>query len=201
MPTTDKTLLIATGNRHKLDEIRLILAPTGWTILGADDVGGLPDVVEDGETFAENAAKKALAAARLKPGRPSVADDSGLVVPALDGAPGVMSARYAGENADDAARIDKLLRELAGTADRCAWFECVVAVADERGVRGTISGRVQGRIIDAPRGQGGFGYDPVFVPDGYDQTFAELGESVKNRISHRARAFGKLADSGLLAFL
>ncbi len=190
-------LLIATNNEHKLGEIREILSGCGVEILGAGAVGGLAEVVEDGETFAENAAKKALAAA-VATGLPSAADDSGLVVPALDGAPGIMSARYAGEDADDAARIAKLLGEMKGIADRTAWFECVVALATPDGLVGTLSGRVTGRIIEAPRGDGGFGYDPVFVPDGYDGTFAELGEEVKNRISHRARAFRALADSDWL---
>ncbi len=190
-------LLIATNNEHKLGEIREILSGCGVEILGAGAVGGLAEVVEDGETFAENAAKKALAAA-VATGLPSAADDSGLVVPALDGAPGIMSARYAGEDADDAARIAKLLGEMSGIADRTAWFECVVALATPGDLVGTLSGRVTGRIIEAPRGDGGFGYDPVFVPDGYDGTFAELGEEVKNRISHRARAFRALADSDWL---
>ncbi|OPZ28005.1 MAG: Non-canonical purine NTP pyrophosphatase [Lentisphaerae bacterium ADurb.BinA184] len=192
------SILAATGNPHKLAEIRAILAPCGFRILGAADVGGIPAVVEDGLTFADNAARKATTvAAALR--RPAFADDSGLEVRALAGRPGVFSARYAGEGAGDRANLDKLLAEMRDAADRTARFVCVIAVADAAGrLAGTVSGEVRGRLIEAPRGVNGFGYDPVFVPDGFEQTFAELPAEVKNRLSHRGQALARLAASGLL---
>lgn len=182
-----RTLLAATGNRHKVVEIREILGPHGIQVLGAGDVGGIPEVIEDGATFAANAAKKAREVA-VATGRWVLADDSGLCVDALGGAPGVQSARYAGEPSDDKRNVAKLLQALDGVRQRRARFECVVAVAGPSGVIGTASGAVHGRIIAAPRGANGFGYDPVFVPDGHELTFAELAADVKNGMSHRATA-------------
>ena len=197
------TLLIASRNTHKMAEIA--------TILGEDfDVQSLakfpaaPEVVEDGDTFADNAIIKATEIAAWLGGQALpdfvLADDSGLEVDALDGAPGVHSARYAGGdgNAPDDANNAKLLRALAGvTSDnRGAQFQCVlalVALGQAAQVR-TFEGICRGRIAQAQSGQGGFGYDPLFVPDDHDLSFAELGPLVKNTLSHRARALAKLAE-------
>ena len=191
-------LLAATGNAHKVDEMRAILAPAGVRLLSARDVGGLPEVDEDGATFRENAIKKACAIAAAT-GRRVIADDSGLEVAALDGAPGVRSARYAGAGGNDGRNVAKLLAALDGRSDRRARFVCVVAVAGPEGLVGTAEGEVRGSIGDQPRGQGGFGYDPVFIPDGYEQTFAELPAEVKNAMSHRGRALAAALAQGLLA--
>ena len=180
-------LLIATRNRHKLAEIRAILAVPGWELVGADEVPGLPEVEEDAPTFEGNASKKARTLALA--GRCwALADDSGLEVDALHGAPGVTSAHYAGPQADTPANNAKLLAALQGVTDRRARFRCVLALAAPDGRVRTVDGRCEGRILAAPRGAQGFGYDPLFVPDGREQTFAELPPEVKNRISHRARA-------------
>jgi XTP/dITP diphosphohydrolase len=161
----------------------------GVEVLSLVDFPDAPDVVEDRETYQDNALKKASEIAEFT-GQRTLADDSGLEVDALDGAPGVYSARYAGENASDADRIHKLLEALKETPDsqRTARFVCAVAIAAPNGESQTVVGVCEGRIIHVPRGTHGFGYDPVFIPDGYEQTFAELGDAVKNRISHRARA-------------
>jgi XTP/dITP diphosphohydrolase len=152
------------------------------------------DVVEDRDTFRGNALKKATEIAKVA-GMPCLADDSGLEVDALGGRPGVYSARYAGEDASDAQNNAKLLDELSDTADqqRTARFRCAIAVVDESGSElGTVDGACEGRIGREPRGAHGFGYDPLFVPDGYTQTMAELGPATKNQISHRAQAAAKL---------
>lgn len=180
-------LLVATRNRKKLAEILEILALPGWGVLDVDSVGGLPEVEEDGDTFEANAIKKAVTLARAS-GMLTLADDSGLEVDALGGAPGVHSARYAGEPTDDAANNQRLLLALAGQEERRARFRCVVALARPDGHCTTVDGRCEGRIIDAPRGRGGFGYDPLFVPEGSEQTFAELDAAAKHRISHRGAA-------------
>lgn len=193
-----KELLAATGNRHKLREMRQILTPHGVALLGADDVGGIPAVVEDGVTFEQNAVKKARAVAAAT-GRLVIADDSGLEVFALQGAPGVWSARYAGQNATDAGNVAKLLDALRCCTDRRARFVCIVALASPAGLVGTAAGQVTGRILHAPRGRGGFGYDPVFQPDGYDRTFAELPASRKNSLSHRSEALRNALRQGLFS--
>lgn len=180
-------LLVATRNRHKLDEIRAILAVPGLELVAAGDIPGLPDVVEDGATFPENAAKKARQLCDAS-GLWTLGDDSGLEVDALGGAPGVFSARYAGAHGDDAANNRKLLADLAGVADRGAQFRCAIALAAPDGRLWGVEGCCRGRLLTAPRGSSGFGYDPLFVPDGHRQTFAELAGAEKNRISHRARA-------------
>ncbi len=180
-------LLIATRNRHKFEEIRAILAVPGLELIGADDVPGLPEVEEDAPTFEGNAIKKALTLAQAS-GCWSMADDSGLEVVALGGAPGVISARYAGPAASTPANNAKLLRELAGVIDRRARFRCVLALCAPDGRTWTVEGRCEGRMLEAPRGANGFGYDPLFVPEGHAQTFAELPAEVKNGISHRGRA-------------
>jgi XTP/dITP diphosphohydrolase len=181
-------ILVATRNRHKLDEIRAILNIPGVQLVGADEVSGLPEeVVEDADTFAGNAVKKAreLCAAS---GLWTLADDSGLEVDALGGEPGVRSARYAGEPSNAAANNARLLRALAGVGNRAARFRCVLALAAPDGRIWTVDGRCEGRIGLAEAGCGGFGYDPLFIPDGHRLTFAELPAAEKNRISHRGAA-------------
>ena len=189
-------LVVATRNRHKTREIQHILGPK----FKVNDLGSHPDVPEireSGMSFEENAKLKALAASRQLPAL-VIADDSGLEVDALGGAPGIYSARYAGANATSRDKIDKLLRELArvrATGDgRRARFRCVVALACNGDLLGIFEGTVEGRITDTARGDSGFGYDPIFVPDGFQQTFGELPMEVKNNISHRAKAIRAVAE-------
>ncbi|MBN2450965.1 MAG: RdgB/HAM1 family non-canonical purine NTP pyrophosphatase [Lentisphaeria bacterium] len=193
-------ILAATGNAHKVREMAAILAPAGIGVLGPDDVGGIPEVVEDGATFRENAVRKAAEIAAAT-GRVVVADDSGLEVMALGGAPGVYSARYAGPGGNDGRNVAKLLAALEGIRDRRARFVCVIAVAAPNGDVRTAEGEVRGRIIAGPRGDGGFGYDPVFVPEGHTQTFAELPPTVKNGISHRRNALAAAIEAGIFECL
>ncbi|NLZ63914.1 MAG: RdgB/HAM1 family non-canonical purine NTP pyrophosphatase [Lentisphaerae bacterium] len=195
-----REIIIATGNVHKVQEIQSILAPYQIRVLPAGAVGRMPTVLEDGQTFAENAALKALAGARAW-GRIVLADDSGLEVQALDGAPGVHSARYAGEDGNDAQNLAKLLQNMAGRTDRRARFVCVIALAGPQGILGRAEGEVQGHIAEEPSGCGGFGYDPVFIPEGYQQSFAALPEAVKNTLSHRARALQAALAQGLFSAL
>ena len=186
-------IIAATGNPHKLVEMRQILAPLGIEVVGADEVGGMPPVVEDGATFLENAIKKAVEGARALKAM-VLADDSGLEVEALGGEPGVYSARYAGEGGNDGRNLAKLLRKMEGVANRAARFVCVIVIAKPDGtILCTARGEVRGRIAEAARGQGGFGYDPGFIPEGYDKTFGELPAEVKNRLSHRANALSEIA--------
>ena len=190
------TLLLATRNLGKVKEIESILQDVGWTFSSLDEFASLESPEENGATYAENAILKARFYATAT-GRCALADDSGLEVDALGGAPGVFSARYAGEGASDADRRALLLSELTklGDTDRRARFVSAVAISAADGTVVNVSeGVCDGRITFAPRGQGGFGYDPLFVPDGYDQTFAELPEEVKNIISHRARALMQTAQ-------
>lgn len=190
-------LLIATGNAHKLAEIRAILQVPHLELVGMKELGPLPTVEEDGVTFEANAGKKASSLA-LATGWWTLADDSGLEVDALKGAPGVWSARYAGEPSNDAANNRKLLANMEHRDDRRARFRCVIALSDPAGISRTVAGACEGNLLRAVRGSGGFGYDPLFVPDGHSQTFAELDAGTKNRISHRAqalaRAVGEWAD-------
>jgi XTP/dITP diphosphohydrolase len=192
-------LLIATGNRHKLSEIREMLIVPGLEVVGADGFPGLPEVEEDGDSFEANAVKKAVVMGRAA-GTWALADDSGLEVEALSGAPGVRSARYAGEPVSYEANNRKLLREMEGRPDRRARFRCVIALAAPGGQTRTVEGACEGRIALAPRGAAGFGYDPLFVPDGYDLTFAQMPAEEKNRISHRGRALRRAVEAwaGLL---
>jgi XTP/dITP diphosphohydrolase len=180
-------LVIATRNAHKLEEIRAIFDFQSLEVRSAFDFPEIPDVVEDGDTLEVNAIKKAVEIAKAT-GCWALADDSGLEVAALGGAPGVYSARYAGEHCSYADNNEKLLRELAGKSDRSARFRTVIALSDPAGKFQTLEGACSGAIIEELRGTGGFGYDPLFVPDGCSATFAELDSEVKNRISHRARA-------------
>ena len=187
-------LLLATRNRHKVDEIQAILGLEPGSVRCAADFPHVPDVEEDGPTFEANAVKKAQALL-VATGEWSLADDSGLEVDALGGVPGVLSARYAGEPVNHAANIAKLLKALEGRSDRRARFRCVLALAGPDGSLVTVSGSCEGTIALAPRGEGGFGYDPVFVPEGHDRTFAEMGADEKNAMSHRGRALEKLKDA------
>lgn len=175
-------IYVATHNAHKLSEIAAIL-PAG-TELVPDD----PGVEENAQDFEGNALLKARAAAARHPGEWVMADDSGLEVDALGGEPGVRSARYAGEPASTSRNNAKLLARLAGVHDRRARFRCCIAVVSPGGEARTAEGRCEGRIAEAPSGADGFGYDPLFVPDGSDKTFAQLAPAEKNAISHRGRA-------------
>ncbi len=193
-----QTVYLATANAHKAGELEEILRTAGLDIhvCSARELGGMPDVEETAPDFEGNARLKAQALRPLAPqGAWVLADDSGLEVDALGGAPGVHSSRYAGPGASDADRNAKLLGALAGVPDakRTARFRCCVVVLRGDGREFVFNGRCEGRISVSPAGCGGFGYDPLFVPEGYDRSFAELPGEVKNRISHRARALQALA--------
>lgn len=187
----ETVLVLATRNRGKTEEIRALLDAAGITIKDLNDFGALPEAVEDGATFEENAYKKSGFYARIL-GFPAMADDSGLVVEALGGAPGVLSARYAGEKATDRDRCDKLLASMKGQTNRAAAFECVISIAVPSGVALTYEGRCEGEITRAPAGDKGFGYDPVFYYPPFRKTFAELDPAEKNRVSHRGRALAQV---------
>lgn len=192
----ERSLLIATFNKGKLQELRQLLAELPFVISDLEGLSSIQPIAEHGETFVENASLKAAGYAK-QTGLLTLADDSGLEVDALNGAPGVLSARFAHEGASDTERTTKLLTELShlpGSA-RTARFVSVIAIADEAGRIINISkGTCEGRIAEAPRGTNGFGYDPVFIPGGFKQTFAELQPGVKNRISHRAQALAGAAE-------
>lgn len=187
-----KEIIFASHNKGKIEEIRQLLTPFGVHVLSSDEMD-LPDVEETGTTFEENAALKALEIAKLK-GVPCLADDSGLCVDALNGRPGVYSARYA-PNRDFKKAMEMLLAEILETqsANRRAHFSCVLVLGYPNGTYEAFDGRVDGNIAYEPKGESGFGFDPVFIPEGYDKTFAELGGDVKNKISHRGRALAKFA--------
>lgn len=187
-------VLIATRNAHKLREIRAVLPLDGVTLLSALDFPGIPDVVEDGDTLEANAIKKALVLHQAT-GLMSLADDSGLEVEALDGAPGVYSARWSGEGCTAEENNAKLLRELQGASSRRARFRTVIALACADFPPQTVEGEIYGMIAKEGRGAGGFGYDPLFIPDGFTQTFAEMTAEVKNHISHRALALQAAASA------
>ncbi len=189
---TGGRLVVASHNAGKLREIAALLAPHGVEALGAPDLG-LDEPEETGASFRENAEIKARAAAEAS-GLPALADDSGLVVPALGGAPGIHSARWAGPTRDFAAAMARLEALLADKTDgdRRAHFACALALAWPDGHCETVEGEVHGRLVFPPRGTRGFGYDPVFVPDGHAVTFGEMDPARKHRISHRARAFERL---------
>ncbi len=184
-------LVIATRNRNKLREFQEILCGLDIEIVSLDQFGPIPPVIEDGATFEENAYKKALHTAKIL-GVPALADDSGLVVEALSGQPGVYSARYAGENATDDENCRKLLSELADVNDRKAYFQCVLSLAVPSGPALTYVGRCDGTIISEKRGDNGFGYDPIFLFDELQKTFAELSMDEKSKVSHRGKALAEL---------
>jgi XTP/dITP diphosphohydrolase len=186
-------LLVATGNAGKVRELSLLLADAPLRLRLLSEFPAITEAEETGATFAENATIKALQYSSQS-GLLTLSDDSGLVVDALGGAPGVYSARYAGTQATYAERMARLLGELAATSDdqRRARFVCVIALAHpSTGALQTFEGTCEGRIALAPRGAGGFGYDPVFIPEGHTQTFGELPDAIKQNISHRARALSK----------
>lgn len=186
-------ILIATHNRGKLREIRRLTAGHDWEFISLTDLPALPEAFEDGRSFAENARKKALHYARHS-GLPTLADDSGLEVDALGGAPGVHSARFAGARRDDDANNRKLLAQLAGLPpqQRTARFRCAMALAHGDEILAETEGCVEGRILPEPRGRGGFGYDPLFLLPKLGRTMAELDPDEKNHLSHRGQALRKM---------
>lgn len=189
-----QSLVLASNNRGKLAEFSQLLSPLGFSLTAQGELG-IPEADEPHPTFVENALAKARHAARLS-GLPALADDSGICVPALGGAPGVHSARYAGEPKSDAANNAKLVRDLASQADKSAYYYCVLVFVrhadDPQPV--IADGRWLGEIVDAPRGQGGFGYDPHFLVRGLGKTAAELDAAEKNRLSHRGQALRSLIE-------
>jgi XTP/dITP diphosphohydrolase len=185
-------LCFASNNQNKLKEIAALL-PEGLELVGLADVGITEDIPETGETLAENSSLKARYVFERK-GIAVFADDTGLEVSALNGAPGVYSARYAGPQRDAIGNMDLLLKNLAIASDRSACFKTVITYIDTDGSVRAFEGRVDGEIIHEKRGTAGFGYDPIFVPEGEQRTFAEMSGEEKNRISHRARAFEKLLE-------
>ena len=184
-------LLLATRNQHKTREFAQLLG-ANFTVRDLTLKFDIPAIAESGATFEENAALKAVTISRIFPHEIVVADDSGLEVKALGGAPGILSARYAGENASDRPNVEKLLRELQNARDRSARFNCVIALAKNGQLMTTVAGEVAGTITESARGGNGFGYDPIFVPNGFCETFAELTSETKNKISHRAQAAAAL---------
>ena len=182
-------IVFATNNAHKLEEVAAILGEN-YEVLSLREIGCEADIPETADTFAGNALQKAHYV-KEHFGYDCFADDSGLEVDALDGAPGVYSARYSGGGSEE--NMTKLLHNLTGKSERGAQFRTVIALLIGEDTR-LFEGIVRGSIIEERRGEGGFGYDPIFMPEGYDKTFAELGSEVKNRISHRAQAVEKLAD-------
>jgi XTP/dITP diphosphohydrolase len=191
MVSKKPVLVIATRNPGKTTEIRDLLQGFPMEIRDLSDFGPIPEVEEDGQTFDENAYKKSSFTARVL-GFPALADDSGLSVAALNGAPGVLSARYGGEGLSDADRCRKLLVEMKGRSDRRAVFECAISLAVPSGPALTYEGRCEGLLAEAPAGADGFGYDPVFIYPGANRTFAQLTREEKNRISHRGKALQEL---------
>jgi XTP/dITP diphosphohydrolase len=186
-------LVLASHNRGKVREIADLLRPFAVDVVAAGELG-LPEPEETGETFIANAELKALAAAEGS-GLPALADDSGLVVPALAGAPGIYSARWAGPDKDFRGAMQRVENSLADTDDRRAYFACALCLAWPDGRRETFEGVVHGHLVFPPRGERGFGYDPIFVADGHDITFGETDPDQKHRISHRADAFRKLVSA------
>ena len=184
-------LVIATRNKGKKQEIKDLLKDFPVEIKNLDDFGPIPHLEEDGDTFDENAYKKASFSARIL-GLPALADDSGLIVEVLGGAPGIHSARYAGENATDEQRYLKLLDDMEGKSNREAAFECVISIAVPTGPALTYEARCEGLIATEPAGSNGFGYDPVFFYTPLNKTFAQITREEKNRISHRGKALGEL---------
>ncbi len=189
---TGGKLVLATHNKGKVIEIGALLAPFEVTVVSADDLN-LPEPEETGATFIDNAKLKALAAATAS-GLPALADDSGLSVKALGGAPGIFSARWAGPGKNFTVAMERVQRELAGKADRRGAFICALALAWPDGHTEIFEGRIDGTITDGPRGSGGFGYDPIFIPLNYKETFGEMDSAQKQAMSHRAQAFAKLVD-------
>lgn len=186
-----KKIVLATGNDHKTEEFNDLFADSEFKILSAVKFGGMPEVIEDGNTFQSNAYLKAYALSKqIDKKHWVIADDSGLEVDHLAGAPGIYSARYAGVGASDIENMDKLLKNLKGLSksERRARFRCVLCLIDKDSGNYYFEGTCEGKIGLKPKGKFGFGYDPIFIPDGHKASFAELGESIKSQLSHRARA-------------
>lgn len=188
-------LVLATRNKKKIEEIKRITEGLRISILTPDDFPGCPDVIEDGVTFEENAIKKAMAIANCT-GKAALADDSGLEVHALNRAPGILSARFAGKNADDRKNVERLLFELRslGMEQRGARFVCCIALALPDGSIHTFHGYIEGTIGKEPKGINGFGYDPVFYPEGHNRTFAEMNDREKDALSHRGKALREVQE-------
>lgn len=185
MPTRP-LLILATRNAHKTEEIRHILGDQ-FDVFDVTSFPDLPEIEETGTTFLENARLKALGISRRINGW-VLADDSGLEVDALGGAPGVWSSSYGGEEGNHAKNNERLIREMAGITERSARFRCTLVLANNGEEKGVFTGTVEGRIAESPSGNGGFGYDPLFIPQGHSQTMADLGAAVKSTLSHRAEA-------------
>ncbi len=187
-------ILIATGNQGKIKELRELLAILPIELKTLNDFQNIVEIEETGETFAENAILKAKGYA-LQTNMWALADDSGLEIDALNGEPGVFSARYAGENASSEERNAKVLAKLENNLNRNAKFVCSIAISDEKGeIKHLTDGVCQGKIILSPRGTNGFGYDPIFVPDDFDKTFGEIADKEKQEISHRGKAMKKIFE-------
>ena len=186
-------IVLATRNEGKVRELREMLKDFPVDLKSLNDFGPIPEVVEDGATFDDNAYKKASFTAKVL-GIPAMADDSGLMVEALGGAPGIKSARYAGEDATDADNIRKLLADMEGISDRRAAFECVISIAVPKGPALTYEARCDGEITNEPSGEEGFGYDPVFYYPPLKKTFANLTMEEKNQVSHRGKALKEVAE-------
>ena len=184
-------LVLATTNKNKVKEFQEMVSDFPVEIRSIADFGTIPECIEDGETFDDNAYKKALHTAKIL-GLPAIADDSGLEVEALDGAPGVYSARYAGENATDADNCDKLLQEMQGVSNRKAAFKCVLSIAVPSGPALTYEGSCEGTLLEEKRGTSGFGYDPLFYFEEFGKTFAECNSEEKNKVSHRGKALAEV---------
>ena len=189
----NRSLILATRNQGKISEFRELLSGFDIHIKSLEDFGPIPPVAEDGETFEDNAYKKAYFTAKVL-GAPALADDSGLIVEALDGAPGVYSARYAGKDATDEDNNLKLLDQMKGKTNRKAFFESVIVIAVPRGPALTYRGKCHGEIIEKPKGKNGFGYDPLFYYPPLNKTFAQMSSEEKNGVSHRGKAMSELSD-------
>ena len=189
-------LYLASGNAHKAQEFQALAAMSpalGLEVASAKALGGMPPVIEDAGTFVGNARKKAQAlVSKVAEGEWALSDDSGLCVDALGGEPGVESAYYAGPQGDSAANLAKLVSVMRGVSPRTARFKCILYLVGPGGVEASFEGACEGTLLEEPKGGGGFGYDPIFVPEGYDRTFSELPESAKNALSHRGRAWAQL---------
>ncbi|MBU1137994.1 MAG: XTP/dITP diphosphatase [Proteobacteria bacterium] len=184
-------LVLATTNKNKIKEFQELVKDFPIEIRSVGDFGPIPECIEDGETFDDNAYKKALHTAKIL-GLPSIADDSGLEVEALNGAPGVYSARYAGESATDEENCKKLLQEMAGKENRKAAFKCVLSIAVPSGPALTYEGSCEGVILEEKRGESGFGYDPLFFYEPFNKTFAECNMKEKNEVSHQGKALAQM---------
>ncbi len=184
-------IVLATTNKNKIKEFKEMVKDLPVEIRSVGDFGPIPECIEDGETFEENAYKKAVHTARIL-GLPAIADDSGLEVEALNGEPGVYSARYAGESASDSDNCEKLLKEMQGKKNRRAAFKCVLSIAVPSGPALTYEASCEGTILEKKQGESGFGYDPLFYYEPFGKSFAEIGMEEKNRVSHRGKALAEL---------